>query len=93
METNPYQAPLKPSKRLGRLRYRLHTLRKWLRDNDRLRVQITLVLGFLGLGAAYALWLEYKFNGNVPLPVCVVAALVGFASLVAIAEGVWKVDD
>jgi hypothetical protein len=73
------------------MRYRLRTLLIWLRNNDCLRVQITLVLGCLVVMAATACWITGNETGPSGLkPVAVALFLVGS---IAIAEGVWKLDN
>jgi hypothetical protein len=86
---NPYEPPQndEPTTRGWRSFWR------WLADHDIIRVQITLVLGCLGIAAAYGIWMHYNLSGNVPASVFAAIGAVGTLSLVAIAEGVWRLDN
>jgi hypothetical protein len=76
-------------------RYSLRTLLKWVRDNDCLRVQITLLFGCFGVMIASGIYLYGTDFGRLSpsLVPTVASSAIGILSAVAIAEGVWKLDN
>jgi len=83
MDENPYRAPLPGENDSPKAKAR--GVRQWLVRNDILRVHITLVCGCVGIAGAAAINMLAAWPNWI-------AMLVAFVSLVAIAEGVWKID-
>jgi hypothetical protein len=77
------------------MQYRLRTLLTWLRDTDPLRVQTTMLLGFVGVMIAYGIYLCGTDGGRTSpsLVTAVASSAIGILSAVALAEGVWKLDN
>lgn len=83
MDENPYKAP--PAGEKDSPQAKVRGVRQWLVRNDMLRVHVTLVCGCLGMAGVAAIHILTDW----PTPIAVALAAI---SLVAIAEGVWKID-
>jgi hypothetical protein len=71
------------------MRYRLRTLMIVL---AKYRPQITLMLGLVGVMTAYGCWLGCEYHGW-PAVLMPPAIFLGVASVAAITEGVWRLED
>jgi hypothetical protein len=89
MELNPYEAPHHNVKRRRR-RFRYMLL--WLAKRNVIRVQITLVLGCVGVMVATWFWLA-RGDFGWPAAFRIIAIVIGVVSTTAVMEGVWKLDN
>jgi uncharacterized membrane protein YeaQ/YmgE (transglycosylase-associated protein family) len=91
MEPNPYESPATPP-RQRKVRYGLRTLLVWIAKYDVIRVQVTLVLGCVGVMVATWLGLAREDSGG-SSSFRAISIILGIISAVAVMEGVWKLDN